>query len=248
MNYLLIQVRNLDDPMRSQELRCFASVLHCSLCQIEVLNALTDTITSAHLARADMVLIGGSGHYSACGADRWLMNTLDGLRLLYESKCPTFASCWGFQALARALGGTVIKDPDNAELGTHEIDLTNHALQDPVFGGLPQRFSAQMGHEDRVVELPEGAIHLARTDRVEYQAYTFADRPIYATQFHPELSIEALMQRVQAYPEYVQLVAGMTIESFCASIRPTPDAAELIVRFARTMGSRQGNGPLDAQL
>ncbi len=36
-----------------------------------------------------------------------------------------------------ALGGDVIHDPDNTEVGTFEVELTDAGRQDPLFGDLP---------------------------------------------------------------------------------------------------------------
>ena len=67
---------------------------------------------------------------------------------------PAFASCWGFQALARALGGEVVTDLVRAEVGTFEIQLTAAGRSDPLFGPLGERFLAQLGHQDVVTRLP----------------------------------------------------------------------------------------------
>src|SRR5687768_1570591 len=118
MRYLLLQIRDRDDPMRANEVAAFSRALRCRPEDIRVLDVLGNPIAPRDLHAADLVLIGGSGNYSACGDEPWLHRALDGLRLLYDSRRPLFASCWGFQALARALGGTVIKDPAQAEVGT----------------------------------------------------------------------------------------------------------------------------------
>ncbi len=225
--------------MREREVVTFARAIGCSSADIEVLDVLHEEISVQRLSGADMALIGGSGHYSACGSDDWLMRTLDGLRAIYESRLPLFASCWGFQALARALGGRVATDRSRAELGTHELALTDEGRRDPVFGLLPESFLGHMGHEDCVVELPPGAVRLASSRRVENQAYTFADRPIYATQFHPELDVEELIARVRQYPEYLELVTGLTLEEFCEAARETPDSAQLIPRFIKSLSGRR---------
>jgi GMP synthase (glutamine-hydrolysing) len=153
------------------------------------------------------------------------------LRLVFEARQPTFASCWGFQALARALGGRVVKDLSHAEVGTHELCLTAEGLADPVFGPLGRRFEAQMGHEDRVVELPPGAVRLAFSQLVENQAYRFDDRPVYCTQFHPELNCHDLLLRVKTYPEYVERIAGLPPERFHELLRDTPGTEALLKRF-----------------
>jgi GMP synthase (glutamine-hydrolysing) len=231
LRYLLLQVRNPDDPMRQHEVRSFARALGAAPEQIRVFDMLGGCVGPGELRETDMFLLGGSGHYSAAGEGAWLDRSLDSLRRVYEAKQPTFASCWGFQALARALGGRVVKDLSHAEVGTHELCLTAEGQGDPVFGPLGACFDAQMGHEDRVVELPPGAVRLAYSQLVENQAYRFDDRPIYCTQFHPELNREDLLLRVEAYPEYVERIAGLPPERFPELLRETPRTGELLRRF-----------------
>ena len=231
MRFLLLQIRNPDDPMRAHERAAFARTIGCRIESIDVFDVLAIKISQKVLESADVILIGGSGDYSALSTDPWMNRALEGLSLLYESKRPTFASCWGFQAFARALGGEVIHDADNAEVGTHQLMLTEQGCRDPLFGTLPRRFPAQMGHQDHVVRLPAEAIPLARSERVENQAYTFPDRPIYATQFHPELNASDLMDRLRQYPEYLQETTGQTFEEFRARTQESPDAASLLRRF-----------------
>lgn len=231
MRFLLLQVRDLDDPMRDHEVNAFVRAIGCRPESISVLDALTESITNERLKACDMLLIGGSGDYSACGSDRWLLRTLDGLRLVYERSHPTFASCWGFQALARALGGKVVRDTSRGEVGTHAVCLTEQGKRDPIMESLPNPFWAQMGHMDHVMSLPEGALHLAWSGRSAHQAYTFADRNIYATQFHPELAASDLLHRLRRYPEYLQEVTGMTFDRFKTELRETPETSSLIRRL-----------------
>ena len=65
LGYLLLQTRNADDAMRAQEVRCFARALGCDAPDIAVVDLLARGPTRAELAHTDMVLLGGSGHYSA---------------------------------------------------------------------------------------------------------------------------------------------------------------------------------------
>lgn len=106
VRYLLLQVRNPDDPMRSQEVSSFARVLRTTPDWIRVFDLLGGPLTAEHLENIDVVLLGGSGHYSVTDEGPWLDQALDSLRLVHSKRKPTFASCWGFQAMARAMGGT----------------------------------------------------------------------------------------------------------------------------------------------
>ncbi len=233
VRYLLLQVRNPDDPMRMQEVRCFARALSTTTDRIDVADLLHGGPAPQQLAAADVLLLGGSGHYSATGAGDWLNRTFDLLRDLYAEQRPTFASCWGFQAMARVLGGRVVKDLSRAEVGTHRLFLTPEGHEDPVFGPLGTTFSGQMGHEDCVSELPADAVLLASSDKVVNQAYRLSGAPIYCTQFHPELNCDDLLQRVKQYPEYVERIAGVPAVHFREMISDSRATEALLLRFVR---------------
>jgi len=231
--YLLLQIRNSDDPIRRQELNCFLRRLNCEPGQLKTHDLLRGPPSAVTWQRADVVLIGGSGHYSAIGQADWLLQTLDLLRALHDRAHPVFASCWGFQAMARAMGGRLQKDSHRAELGTLPVRLTTEGTQDPLFGALGEEFPAHMGHEDSVVRLPDGAVPLAYSDRAEYQAFCFPGRPIYCTQFHPELDRTSFMERVEAYPEYIQRIAGIPLNIFAERCVETLAANDLLLRFVQ---------------
>ena len=235
LRYLLLQVRNADDPMRTQEVACFAANLGVDVERITPLDLLSGFPSPGEIARHDVVLFGGSGDYSAAGEGAWLEPILDGMRQLFALRKPTFASCWGFQAFSRALGGSCIHDPDHAELGSIELQLTEAGAADPVFGILPPDFLSIAGHEDRVANLPPGAVLLAQSNLVEQQAYTFPDAPIYATQFHPELDLTALIQRLEAYPRYVEQISGLPLDEFSQHCQETPEANRLLRRFVEVV-------------
>lgn len=229
--FLLLQVRNADDPMLRQEVRCFARCFACDVGRVEVFDLLSGAPGKAELARADVVLLGGSGDYSVARGGPWLQGALDAMAALYEQGKPTFASCWGFQAMARALGGEVVTDRSRAEVGSVWLRLTEEGKRDPVFGPLGDRFQVLIGHEDVVTRLPRGATLLASSDKVENQAFRFDGKPIYCTQFHPELSRADIVQRLAAYPSYLPLANATTLDEFERMTPETPHAEAILRRF-----------------
>src|SRR3954452_22515471 len=231
LRFLLLQTRNPGDPMGAQEVRCFARALGCDASAIEVFDLLNAAPAMEKLQRADMLLLGGSGHYSAARESEWLERALDCLREIYGIAKPTFASCWGFQAMGRAMGGRCINDLPNAELGTIDVALTEQGRADAIFSILPASFAAQAGHEDHVVELPPDAILLASSATIEEQAFPFENRPIYCPQFHPELDRTAMLERVIAYPDYIERNPRISHEEFIETLRETPEANSLLRRF-----------------
>lgn len=229
--YLLIQIRDFEDPIRRQEIGCFANALRCPQESITIFDLLSTSLDASHLAEVDMVMIGGSGRYSVTSDAPWMQRALVSLQRLLDSGKPTFASCWGFQSLARAAGGRVIHDLEHAELGTSLVTLTEAGMLDPIFSHLPESFEAYMGHEDRVIELPPGTTLLASTERVAQQAFRFDGRPIYCTQFHPELTLPTLVSRVEAYPEYCERIAKVPYHVFRGQCQAAPQCETLLRLF-----------------
>ena len=230
-SFLLLQVRNPDDPMREHEVECFARGFRCERDRIRVFDLLGGVPSQRALADADVVLLGGSGDYSVAKGGPWLAPALETMRQLYEISKPTFASCWGFQAMARAMGGEVVTDRSRAEVGTHWLELTPEGKNDPVFSPLGDRFQVQIGHEDIVTRLPEGATLLASSADIENEAFRFENRPIYCTQFHPELGRDDFLKRIAQYPDYLPLTGHPTLEELSAATPDTPETEAILRRF-----------------
>jgi len=231
LRFLLLQVRNADDPMRRHEVECFARCFGCPSEHIEVFDLISGAPSARKLGEADIVLLGGSGDYSVARGGPWLGAALDAMVTLYETKKPTFASCWGFQALARALGGEVVTDHGRAEVGTIWLELTADGETDPVFGPLGKRFQVQIGHEDIVTSLPPQATLLASSERVENEAFCLEGAPIYATQFHPEIDRRGLIDRLKAYPSYIHLAGAEDLEELERITPETPHTVGILTRF-----------------
>ena len=229
--FLLLQVRNPADPMREHEVQCFSRSLRCDRDQIRIFDLLSGVPSQRAMDEVDVVLLGGSGDYSVARGGPWLPAALETMRRLHETSKPTFASCWGFQAMARAMGGEVVTDRSLAEVGTHWLEMTPEGKKDPVFGPLGDRFQVQIGHEDIVTRLPEGATLLASSTSVENEAFRFDDRPIYCTQFHPELSRDGIITRIAQYPAYLKLAGYETLEEFSAATPETPETEAILRRF-----------------
>ncbi len=219
--------------MAAQEVLCFARSLPCTSSNIEVFDLLSGAPSTLTLKRTDVVLIGGSGEHSVVRGGPWLSRALDTMTELYAKSRPTFASCWGFQAMAQALGCTVVTDRDRAEVGTAWVELTHDGEADPVFGPLGKRFRVPIGHEDVVTEIPKNARLLASSDLVENQAFVFLDKPIYATQFHPELNRADLVARLTKYTEYLPLTGHKSIKEFEDNTPETPESESILPRFLK---------------
>jgi GMP synthase (glutamine-hydrolysing) len=103
---------------------------------------------------------------------------------IFDLGIPVLGICYGMQVACRALGCEV-SPGKSREFGHTEI----HADSDnPLFKGLPKAFTVWMSHGDRVENLHEQFVVLAKTGDCPNAAIRHRTRPIYGLQFHPEVS------------------------------------------------------------
>lgn len=243
--FLLLQSRDATDPMRAHEVECFSASLGVPSGAIPVVDMLARTPTEGELASASAVLMGGSGDYSSLDPHPWIGRMVEYVReRLIPSGVPTFASCFGLQITTLALGGTMVRDPANREVGSIDLDTAPAASTDPIFATLPASFVGQAGHTDRAVALPPGATLLASSSRCAVNAFRVTGRPFWACQFHPELDRDSVTKRYLAYVEKYpppDLPAWMPASQapFLKQLRPSPHATRLLQRFAQWAATEQ---------
>ncbi len=200
--------------------------------ELVVANALVSSLGDEVLEGIDAVIIGGSGDYLLSRGDipEVVERVARLIQVIRERRIPLLGICFGAQLMTQALGGKVELDVERAELGTFDIETLPAAARCPLFGEASPRFAAQLGHKDHLTVLPEGAVHLAASERSRHQAYTFVGEPLYALTFHPELDEEAVLYRVDYYAtEY--LTPRETLVQMRERVRPSPEASSFLSRF-----------------
>jgi GMP synthase (glutamine-hydrolysing) len=235
LKILLLQARNPEDQARADERKSFADRAGLALEQIVPHDLLVGPPSLAEIRGHDALMVGGSGdYYVSKGNLPGFSELLHVLRDVVEVKHPMFASCFGFQLLVRAAGGEVVLGTDRTEVGTFELTLTDAGAEDELLGSLPRRFNAQLGHKDHVHRLPNGWLHLASSESSLYQAFRIPDEPIWATQFHPELTGEENRARFLRYLEdYGRYMDRAERDDTMPRFRESPEAEQLIPRFLR---------------
>lgn len=121
------------------------------------------------------------------------------IQAIYDNDIPYLGLCYGLGVLVWALGGKV--SPDFKEdVMPIEIKLTASGSDDPIFKDCDGA-EAIVGHHEGVETLPQNAVLLASSDTCPVEAIRLKNN-IYATQFHPELDLYGLDQRLQAYKHH----------------------------------------------
>jgi GMP synthase (glutamine-hydrolysing) len=102
---------------------------------------------------------------------------------LFDAAIPTFGICYGFQAMARALGGDV------ARTGLSEFGRTEATIETPgtLLAGLPAALRVWMSHGDSVAAAPAGFTALASTAGAPIAAFEDESRGFAGVQWHPEV-------------------------------------------------------------
>ncbi|WP_208619992.1 glutamine-hydrolyzing GMP synthase [Mycobacterium marseillense] len=122
-----------------------------------------------------LVLSGGPSSVYADGAPQ-----LD--PALFDLGVPVFGICYGFQAMAQALGGTV------ARTGTSEYGRTElKVLGGELHSGLPNVQPVWMSHGDAVTAAPDGFEVVASSAGAEVAGFENRARRLAGVQYHPEV-------------------------------------------------------------
>ncbi|MFJ6679730.1 glutamine-hydrolyzing GMP synthase [Microbacterium sp. NPDC091382] len=111
---------------------------------------------------------------------------------VFDLGVPTLGICYGFQVMAKTLGGEV------ANTGLREYGATDATIvtDNVLLAGQPVDQNVWMSHGDQVSAAPAGFEVLARTAATPVAAFADDDRKLYGVQWHPEVKHSDHGQRV----------------------------------------------------
>ena len=95
---------------------------------------------------------------------------------------PVFGICYGFQAMAAALGGVVTKT-GKSEFGRTQLT----AKESKIFKDIPLQQLVWMSHGDAVTQAPAGFTICANTSDTPVAAFENESAQLAGVQFHPEV-------------------------------------------------------------
>ncbi|MGA9374971.1 MAG: glutamine-hydrolyzing GMP synthase [Mycobacterium sp.] len=167
-----------------------------------------------------IVLSGGPASVYADGAPR-----LD--PALFDLDVPVFGICYGFQAMAQALGGTVAHT-GTSEYGRTELNVSGGQLH----SDLPDTQPVWMSHGDAVTEAPEGFDVVAVSSGAPVAAFENRARRLAGVQYHPEVLHSPHGQQVLS--RFLHQFAGIG-----AAWTPANIADQLIAQVREQIGDGQ---------
>ena len=107
--------------------------------------------------------------------------TLD--KKIFDLDIPIFGICYGFQAMAQALGGKV------AKTGVSEFGRTKFKADtnSQIFSTAQRNFDVWMSHGDSVTDAPPGFVTVGSTEHTPVAAFENSNGTLSGVQFHPEV-------------------------------------------------------------
>ena len=102
---------------------------------------------------------------------------------LFLSGVPVLGICYGFQAMAHALGGTVART-EAREYGSTAVEVTSGGT---LLEGTPAAQTVWMSHGDAVTAAPDGFEVLASSAGAPVAAFEDTARRLFGVQWHPEV-------------------------------------------------------------
>ena len=180
------------------------------------------------LAGFDGVMISGSPA-SVNDPAPWVARLMDTIRQAVAAEVPVFGACFGHQAVAAALGGTVGYNPQGWVLG--RVETVNHSPA-PWMSGAKPAMALHAAHKEQVTALPPGARVLAGTDSVPHGHLALGAR-VFTTQYHPEITPDFMADLIEEMAP--ELAPELTKAARASLPGPLDDAlmADWIARFFR---------------
>ena len=231
MKLLLLQIRH-DPRVRREEHDSFARYSGLKPSQIDILNVFDTPIFGQEvLSGYNALLVGGASEASVLEPENYpaVPYCIALLEHCMAVDFPVFASCFGFQLAVLALGGQIIRDKQDFEMGSIPISLRPAAAGDILFRDVPNNFHAIAVHRERSVHCPPGAIELAYTDACCH-AFRVRSKRFWACQFHPEVDRPTLISRLTIYQENYTEDRNHLDEVLNSSV-DTPESNALIGKF-----------------
>ncbi len=235
LKILLLQIRN-DPVVCQEEVESFAQYSGLKTSQLEILNVFTSpNFDKKMIDTYDALFVGGSSDVSVLEPQKYPFVSPCQQLLYYCQNInkPVFASCFGFQLAVIAFGGQILRDQSGYEMGTIPIQLSPLAADDPVFKDVPDNFLAVSVHQEKALSIPDCFDLLAYTENCCH-AFKHKQSPFWAFQFHPEVDLNTLIQRLGIY-RHKYTNGDKHYKSLLGNFSSTPYSNRLLEQFVNNV-------------
>lgn len=146
----------------------------------------------------DGYVIGGSPA-SVNDNDVWITRLFEFIRMLNNTRTPTVGCCFGHQAIAKALGGTVERNPGGWGFG---VSPTHFNVVENWMRPKATTLNLFAAHSEQVTVLPQGARVLGGDDFCPSASLAIGQHFL-TTEYHPEMTKPFFIGLSHAFEKYV---------------------------------------------
>lgn len=171
----------------------------------------------ADLAAFDGFIITGSPA-SVHDDQPWVARLMQDIRQIAEQKIPLFGACFGHQAIAMALGGTVGANPGGWVFG----QVTTTIADGPI-----RLYAA---HKEQVIDLPKAARALGGNAECAIGGFAIGSH-ILTTQYHPEMTADFIAALIEELKDALPQAVIAKARASLSELAETERIAKVIVEF-----------------
>ncbi|MCP3972271.1 MAG: type 1 glutamine amidotransferase [Rhodobacteraceae bacterium] len=201
--------------------------------QASVFDATTGDLPAEHAGAHGIIVTGSPA--SANSDDPWVLELLAAIRRIAAARIPLFGACFGHQAIARALGGTLGGNPGPFVLGIVTAETRTIA---PWMTPAPASFRIAAAHGEQVLTLPPGAAINSVGPGCEIGGFTIDDH-IFTTEYHPEMTRHFITSLTEAMASKLDPDTCSVARASLAEPADTGLFADWLVRFFEQGGTAQ---------
>lgn len=155
----------------------------CPDCKISVYSVKDGIFPKGEPSQFDGLIITGSPA-SVHEGSPWQTRLMLTIQQAVKVGVPVFGACYGHQAVALALGGTVGYNEGGWTFGVTQTDVTNPA---PWMGGFSGPMLLNAAHKEQVTTAPDGAQIINSSSDCPIGGFQIGES-VFTTQYHPEIT------------------------------------------------------------
>lgn len=164
----------------------------------------------------------------------WIAQLLEFVRQVHAATIPLIGACFGHQAIALALGGTVEYNPQGWVVGTADTRFEKRDWMEPY----EETLALYAAHKEQVTKLPSDAQRIGETLGCPNAAFVIGNH-IATTEYHPEMPEQFMLELIPEMGDELSLDQQARARAQISAGARGPTFAQWMVNFLEMPRNRQ---------